>query len=87
MSISTYAGFRVLRDRESEAFLNSTKWRMRTFTELALDDEDQNRAIRDAAATMTARRARGSDAAHDAAADRGDGSCRNREDYSRQTVA
>ena len=63
-------GFRVLRDREREAFLNSTKRRMRTFTELALDDEDPDRAIRDAAATMTARRARRSDAAHDAAAHR-----------------
>ena len=39
---------------------------MRTFTELALADEDPDRTIRDAAAAVTARRIRGADAAHEA---------------------
>jgi uncharacterized protein (UPF0548 family) len=63
-------GFHLLRDREREAFLNSTKRRMRIFTELALADEDPDRTIRDAAAAITARRPRGADAAHDAVAHR-----------------
>jgi len=61
-------GFHVLRDRERDAFLDSTKRRMRTFTELALTDEDPDRTIRDAAAAVTARRLRGADAAHEAVA-------------------
>jgi uncharacterized protein (UPF0548 family) len=63
-------GFHLLRDREREAFLNSTKRRMRTFTELALADEHPDRTIRDAAAAITARRTRGADPAHDAVAHR-----------------
>ncbi|HEY4827651.1 MAG TPA: DUF1990 family protein [Solirubrobacteraceae bacterium] len=60
-------GFHLLRNRERDAFLTSTKRRMLTFTELALTDEDP-RAIRDAAAAVTARRLRGADAAHEAVA-------------------
>jgi hypothetical protein len=63
-------GFHLLRNREREAFLNSTKRRMRIFTELALADEDSDRTIRDAAAAVTARRMRGADAAHNAIAHR-----------------
>jgi uncharacterized protein (UPF0548 family) len=59
-------GFHLLRDREREAFLDSTKRRMRIFTELALADDDPDRTIRDAAAAATARRMRRADAAHDA---------------------
>lgn len=62
-------GFHLLRDREREAFLDSTKRRMRTFTELALTDKDPDRTIRDAAAAVTARRVRGANSAHDAVAD------------------
>jgi uncharacterized protein (UPF0548 family) len=63
-------GFHLLRDREREVFLDSTKRRMRTFTELALADEVPDHTIRDAAAAVTARRMRGADAAHDAVAHR-----------------
>jgi len=63
-------GFHLLRRREREVFLDSTKRRMRTFTELALADEDPERTIRDAAAGVTARRMRGADAAHEAVAER-----------------
>lgn len=63
-------GFHLLRDRERHAFLDSTKRRMRTFTELALTDEDPDRTIRDAAAAVTARRIRGANAAHEAVAQR-----------------
>jgi uncharacterized protein (UPF0548 family) len=59
-------GFHLLRDRERNAFLESTKRRMRTFTELALADENPDRTIRDTAAAVTARRMRRADAAHDA---------------------
>jgi uncharacterized protein (UPF0548 family) len=61
-------GFHLLRERERDAFLASTKRRMRTFTELALTDEDPDRTIRDAAAAVTARRMRGADAVHEAVA-------------------
>jgi uncharacterized protein (UPF0548 family) len=63
-------GFHLLRERERDAFLDSTKRRMRTFTELALTDEDPDRTIRDAAAAVTARRMRGANAAHEAVAHR-----------------
>ena len=59
-------GFHLLRDRERDAFLSSTKRRMRAFTELALSDEDPDRTIRAAAA----RRMRGADAAREAVAHR-----------------
>lgn len=61
-------GFRLLRGRERQAFLNSTKQRMRTFTELALACEDPDRMIRSAAATLTARSVRGGSAAREALA-------------------
>jgi uncharacterized protein (UPF0548 family) len=59
-------GFHLLRGRERQAFLDSTKQRMRTFTELALARDDRDHMIRSAAATLTARRTRDSDAAHEA---------------------
>ena len=62
-------GFHFLRGRERSAFLDSTKRRMRTFTELALTGDDPTRAIRDAAVAVTARPTRGADAAHDALAE------------------
>ena len=62
--------FHLLRDRERNAFLASTKRRMRTFTELALTDEDPDRRIRDASAAVTARRTRRANAAHEAVAHR-----------------
>ncbi len=58
--------FHLLRDRERNAFLASTKRRMRTFTEQALTDENRDHTIRDAAAAVTARRTRRTDAVHDA---------------------
>ena len=61
-------GFHLLRGRERRAFLDSTKERMRTFTELALAEEDPAGRIRLAAAALTARRARDADAAHDGVA-------------------
>jgi uncharacterized protein (UPF0548 family) len=61
-------GFHVLRGRERQAFLESTKRRMRIFTELALVSEDPDRIIRTAAANLTAGPARDADAAHDALA-------------------
>jgi uncharacterized protein (UPF0548 family) len=64
-------GFHLLRGRERCAFLESTKHRMRTFTELALAGEDPHRTLQDAAARLTARPAPGLDAAHDALAQRG----------------
>jgi hypothetical protein len=61
-------GFAALRRRERSAFLESTKRRMRRFTELALEYERGAAApLRAAGAEMTARG--GSDsAAHDALA-------------------
>jgi uncharacterized protein (UPF0548 family) len=61
-------GFHLLRRREREAFLRSTKQRMRTFTELALADGDHDRTIRDASAELTARSNSDADATHDALA-------------------
>ncbi len=61
-------GFYLLRGRERQAFLNSTKLRMLTFTELALAGGDSDRRIRRAAAALTARPSRDADAAHDALA-------------------
>ena len=61
-------GFHLLRAREREAFLSSTKQRMRTFTELALADGDHEHTIRNASATLTARPTRDADATHDALA-------------------
>ncbi len=61
-------GFRLLRGHERQTFLQSTKRRMRTFTELALDRADPDSALHDAAAQLTARPERESDAAHHALA-------------------
>ena len=58
-------GFRALRKRERQAFLESTKRRMRTFTELALAQDDLYRSIRHAATAMTARPVWSSDGVHD----------------------
>jgi uncharacterized protein (UPF0548 family) len=61
-------GFHLLRGRERRAFLESTKQRMRVFTELALTSDDPDRTIRSAAAKVTARPIRHADAAHEALA-------------------
>jgi hypothetical protein len=60
--------FHLLRGRERRAFLESTKRRMRIFTELAVAGEDPDSTIRTAAANVTARPARNADAAHQALA-------------------
>ena len=59
------AGFHLLRGRERDAFLQSTKRRMRTFTELALQTAGRGEPLRSAAVELTARRSRPSDQAHD----------------------
>ncbi len=61
-------GFHLLRGRERRAFLESTRERMRAFTEFALEEEGAARRVREAAAQLTARRARADDPAHDAVA-------------------
>jgi uncharacterized protein (UPF0548 family) len=61
-------GFHLLRGRERRAFLESTKRRMRTFTDLALSDPNSDRTIRSAASAVIARPARDADAAHEALA-------------------
>lgn len=58
-------GFHLLRERERDTFLRSTKVRMRTFTELALENSDREGPLRSAAVELTAHRARRSDEAHD----------------------
>jgi uncharacterized protein (UPF0548 family) len=60
-----WLGFHLLRGRERAAFLESTKRRMRKFTELALLHEDPERAVREAADKLTVRPDRDSRAAHD----------------------
>ena len=59
-------GFHLLRGRERRAFLESTRERMRIFNQLALEHEGADRLVRQAAAELTARRARADDPAHDA---------------------
>ncbi len=59
-------GFRLLRERERRAFLESTKQRMRVFTELALSDEAPEDQLHAAAARLTARPNRHADAVHEA---------------------
>ena len=61
-------GFHLLQGREREAFLRSTKQRMRTFTGLALADGDRDGTIRDASVELTARPTHDADATHDALA-------------------
>jgi uncharacterized protein (UPF0548 family) len=63
-------GFHLLRGRERHAFLESTKRRMRTFTELALRDEHPPDAVRGSTAETTQRTASDADVAHDALARR-----------------
>ena len=63
-------GFHLLRGHERRAFLDSTRQRMRTFTELGLERDGADRRVRDAAADLTARPARVDDPAHDAVADK-----------------
>jgi uncharacterized protein (UPF0548 family) len=58
-------GFYVLRERERQAFLESTKRRMLTFTQLASSREHDGDSIRNAAASLTARPGRRQDPAHD----------------------
>jgi len=62
-------GFRLLRRRERQAFLDSTRARMQSFTELALEREGAERRVRDAAADLTARTSRAANPVHDAVAD------------------
>ena len=57
-------GFHLLRERERNAFLQSTKRRMRVFTELALDEAARGEPLRSAAVELTVRRSRASDPAH-----------------------
>jgi len=61
-------GFHLLRGHERTAFLDSTRQRMLTFTQLALDREAGGGAIRDAAASLTARPSSPQDPAHDTVA-------------------
>ncbi len=61
-------GFHLLRGRERNAFLQSTKTRMATFTRLAQSHEDPDRAVRQAADALTVRRLRDGSAPHDALA-------------------
>lgn len=63
--------FRLLRRRERQTFLDSTRQRMRAFTELALEHDGSQRRIHDTAAELTARATEPDDPAHDAIADRG----------------
>jgi len=58
-------GFHLLRGRERRAFLDSTRRRMLTFTQLALSRDGAGEGIRDAAAGLTARASSSRDAAHD----------------------
>lgn len=58
-------GFHLLRGREREAFLQSTKQRMRKFTALALEAPEREERLHSAAVELTARRSRPSDPAHD----------------------
>ncbi len=66
-------GFHLLRRREREAFLQSTRTRMRALVEVALEHDGDPEALRHAAAEHTARAARPGDAAHDELARRGPG--------------
>ena len=63
-------GFRLLRGRERRAFLESTKRRMLTFTQVALERERPEDTLRDAAEQATARSAGDTDGVHDTLARR-----------------
>jgi uncharacterized protein (UPF0548 family) len=66
-------GFHLLRGHERRVFLKSTLRRVLTFTELAVSHEDAGDSIRDAAASLTARRSPRRDPAHDSVARSGGG--------------
>jgi len=61
-------GFRLFRGHERSEFLESTKRRMRAFTELALSREHDHGDLQQAAADMTSRPSRSEDPAHEALA-------------------
>jgi uncharacterized protein (UPF0548 family) len=61
-------GFSLLRERERRTFLDCTKRRMLTFTQLALSRESGDDSIREAAASLTAHPHRRQDPAHDSVA-------------------
>ncbi len=61
-------GFLLLREHERQAFLDSTKRRMLTFTELALSREHAGDSIRDAAASLTVRPGSRDDPAYESVA-------------------
>jgi uncharacterized protein (UPF0548 family) len=61
-------GFALVKGRERRAFLNSTRERMRTFVELALEREEAGGPVREAAAEITAHRTGADDRVHDALA-------------------
>lgn len=61
-------GFWVLRGHERAVFLDSTDRRMRTFTELGLQQERRGERVRRASPGLTARRLPADDLAHDAVA-------------------
>jgi uncharacterized protein (UPF0548 family) len=63
-------GFYLLRERERRAFLDSTRRRMLSFTELALTRDRGGESIRDAAANLTARPIGREDPARDSLAQR-----------------
>jgi uncharacterized protein (UPF0548 family) len=63
-------GFHLVRRHERDTFLQSTKVRMRRFTELALQDAGGREQLRSAAAELTARPSPDSDPAHDELTDR-----------------
>jgi uncharacterized protein (UPF0548 family) len=58
-------GFWVLRGHERAVFLNSTDNRMRALTELALQRETVGDAVREASASLTARRLSADDPSHE----------------------
>jgi uncharacterized protein (UPF0548 family) len=58
-------GFHLLRGRERAAFLESTRTRMRTLVEVALEHDGHPEALRRAAAQSTARPTRAGDSVHD----------------------
>lgn len=58
-------GFWLLRDHEREAFLESTKRRMKEFTELAVRGADGPEQLREASVQMTERRLPANDSSHD----------------------
>jgi hypothetical protein len=61
-------GYYLVRENERRAFLDSTKRRMLMFTQLAMSCDHPGDSIRDAAASLTARRGRRQDPAHDSVA-------------------